>query len=326
MCKNEVFSKKKMEQLLAKLYFDKRSPAYLAGKSTLFRVAKRTNANVQLRDVDQFLCKQPTYTLHKPIRRVFPRNKIIATSVDSHWQADLCDMRKLKHNNSHYQYILTVVDVLSKFCMAEPVKRKTPEEVTEAFKTILERTGRRPQSLMTDRGNEFKGCFKQFLKDQDIHFYFAPNPVIKAANVERFNRTLKNKIWRYFTEHKTKRYVDILPDIIHSINHTVSRPIKMRPVNVTWRNQHTVWKRLYSDCLPQLKQRKKIRYKFAIGDKVRIARWRKIFDKGYTPTFTKQVYTVVQRIPRKIPLYRLQDENGEAVSGSFYARQLQLQL
>ena len=312
-----------MDALLKKLYYDKRSPAYFGGKGTLFRLAKRNLPSIRVRDVEDFLTRQSSYTLHRPIRRVFPRNKIIATGLDSHWQADLCDMRKLKAHNSHYQYILTVVDVLSKFCMAEPVKRKTPELVTSAFQRILERTGRKPKSLMTDRGNEFKGCFQRFLKDRDIHFYFAPNPVLKAANVERFNRTLKGRIWRYFTEHKTKRYVDILQDIVNSLNHKISRPTGMRPVDVNRSNWYMVWKRLYGDCLPHLFDREP-KYKLEIGDRVRVARWRKIFDKGYTPTFTKEVYTICDRVARRFPVYKIKDSDGKDVSGVFYAQQLQL--
>jgi len=306
-----------MDVLLRRLYFNKQSPAYLGGKTTLLRIAKHYDATIRLKDINEFLSRQNTYTQHKPIRRVFPRNKIVATGIDSHWQADLCDMRKLKHQNSHYQYILTVVDVLSKHCFAEPIKYKKPQDVTKAFKRILEQSGRIPESLMTDQGNEFKGEFQRFLQTKGIHFYFAPNPVIKAANVERFNRTLKNKIWRYFTENKTKRYVDILPDIIWTINHTISRPIKMRPVDVNQQNEHLVWVRLFGDSMKMKKP-----FKFQVGAHVRIARWRKIFDKGYTPTFTKEVFTVMKRIPREYPVYKLADKDGDSVKGVFYPEQL----
>ena len=308
-----------MEQLLHQLYYDKRSPAYLGGKQTLLRLAQRNNPAVRREDVNDFLAKQNTYTLHKPIRRRFPRNQVMAYDIDSHWQADLCDMQKLKMHNSHYQYILTVVDVLSKYAWAEPIKRKTPEEVTRAFRKILEESGRQPHWLMTDRGNEFKGCFQRFLQERDIRFYFAPNPVIKAPNVERFNRTLKNKIWRYFTEMGTKRYVDVLPSIMHTLNHTRSRPIGMRPVDVHPGNVRVVRHLLYGNSLGASP-----RFHFQIGDKVRVARWRKIFDKGYTPTFTKEIYTVIQRIPRRFAVYRLQDSDGQTIPGVFYAQQLQL--
>ena len=309
-----------MDALLNRLYYDKRSPAYLAGKGVLLRLAKRNDPRVSARDVNAWVARQNTYTLHKPIRRRFPRNKVVAYAIDSHWQADLCDMRRLKTHNSHYQYILTVVDVLSKHAWAEPIKRKTPEEVQRAFRKILDESGRQPHSLMTDRGNEFKGCFQRFLSERQIRFYFAPNPVIKAANVERFNRTLKNKIWRYFTLHKTKRWVDALPTIMHTLNHSLSRPIGMRPVDVSAKNERLVWQRLYGDIRPK----KQPKFKFLVGDRVRVARWRKVFDKGYTPTFTREVYTVVECLPRQYPVYRLQDEDGKVIPGVFYAQQLQL--
>ena len=311
-----------MERLLQRLYYDERSPAYLGGRERLLRLARRNDASITGEDVRRFLARQSTYTLHKPIRHRFPRNKVVAYAVDSHWQADLCDMRRLKAHNSHYQYILTVVDVLSKHAWAEPIKRKTPEEVRRAFQRILDGSGRQPHWLMTDRGNEFKGVFQRLLQERDIRFYFAPNPVIKAANVERFNRTLKNKIWRYFSLHKTKRWVGVLPSIMHTLNHSRSRPIGMRPVDVNKDNERLVWQRLYGDG--ELTNRSP-RYRFQLGDQVRVARWRKVFDKGYTPTFTREVYTVVERIPRRYPVYRLQDADKKVViPGVFYAQQLQL--
>ena len=313
-----------MDKLLTRLYYDERSPAYLAGQGVLLRLAKRNDPRVRAQDVNEWLAQQNTYTLHKLICHRFPRNKVVAYAIDSHWQADLCDMRRLKAHNSHYQYILTVVDVLSKHAWAEPIKRKTPEEVERAFRKILDGSGRQPHWLMTDRGNEFKGCFQRFLQQRQIRFYFAPNPVIKAANVERFNRTLKNKIWRYFTLHRTKRWTGALPAIMHTLNHTRSHPIGMRPVDMNSRNESLVWRRLYGPKKRVKKQQQPPKFKFAVGDRVRVARWRKVFDKGYTPTFTQEIYTVSACLPRRLPVYRLQDEEGKAIPGVFYAKQLQL--
>ena len=67
------------------------------------------------------------------------------------------------------------------------------------------------------------------LKRHDIKFYTSENEDIKAAVVERFNRTMKTKMYRYFTARNTRRYVDALPDLLYSYNHTYHRSIGMPP-------------------------------------------------------------------------------------------------
>ena len=76
-------------------------------------------------------------------------------------------------------------------------------------------------------------------------FYTSENVDIKAAVVERFNRTLKQKMYRYFTAKRTRRYVDVLPDLVHSYNNNHHRSIGMAPMEVTADNEGVVRKRLY---------------------------------------------------------------------------------
>ena len=74
--------------------------------------------------------------------------------------------------------------------------------------------------LRTDKGTEFiNESFQQYLKKQGIQFYTAKNEP-KAAVVERVNRTLKSKLYRYFTGVTSLRYTDVLQDIVDSYNNT----------------------------------------------------------------------------------------------------------
>ena len=177
-----------MDKLLDSIYYNTASPACYAGVDAVFREAKIDNPDIRRRDVIEYLQRQRTYTLHKPIRRKFPRNKIVAVGVDTHWQADLCDMQKLSKYNDGYNYILTCVDVFSKFKWGEPIKNKKPDTVRDAFIKILKR-GRKPWYLYTDRGTEFLGKAFQnlMLKKNIIHYVAASFPDVKCPNVERFN-------------------------------------------------------------------------------------------------------------------------------------------
>src|SRR5207244_3695191 len=119
--------------------------------------------------------------------------------VDSQWQADLVEMQKYKRVNQGYRYLLTVIDIFSKYAWVKPLHDKTGHSITEAFSQIINESDRFPNKLQTDDGKEFKNReFQDFLKDKGIVFFTVPSDK-KASVVERFNRTLKDIMWRYFT-------------------------------------------------------------------------------------------------------------------------------
>jgi hypothetical protein len=67
-----------------------------------------------------------------------------------------------------------------------------------------------------------------------VHFFTTYNKETSASIVECFNRTLKTKMWKYFTQRETLTYVDILSEMVASYNHTVHRTIGIPPAEVTW--------------------------------------------------------------------------------------------
>ena len=78
-----------------------------------------------------------------------------------------------------------------------------------------------------------------------MHFFTTYNEETKASIVESFNRTLKTKMWKYFTHRETLTYVDVLSEMVASYDHTIHRTTDTEPAEVTWANQRTVSKRLY---------------------------------------------------------------------------------
>ena len=90
----------------------------------------------------------------------------------------------------------------------------------EAFEHILQ-SYQKPSILQTDQGKEFTNVhFQQYLKSQSIEFFTTYNEEIKACVVEQFNRTLKTKMWKYFTRNNTQVYIDVLDDLVWSYNHS----------------------------------------------------------------------------------------------------------
>ena len=202
--------------------------------------------------------------------------------------------------------------------MVVPLKDKTGPTLVEAFKVILT-YGRKPEKIMTDQGTEFLNKnFRALMKEEDIELYNTYNET-KASIVERLIRALKTKMWRYFTAKKTMRYVDMLLDLVYSYNHSVHRSIKTKPVDVTAENEKKVWHTLYDDHNVV----KNVRYKFKIGDQVRISKMKRTFEKGYLPNFSKEIFTISKQIPRDPPVYKLKDLDGEELKGTFHEKELQ---
>ena len=127
-------------------------------------------------------------------------------------------------------------------------------------------------------------------------------------------------MWRYFTAKKTMRYIDVLPDLIYSYNHSIHRSIKEKPANVTTENEDKIWDVLYGDIINRTKR---LKYKFKVGDQVRISKMKKKFEKGYLPNFSKEIFTVSRTIPRNPPVYKVKDYEGEELEGTFYGKELQ---
>lgn len=308
-----------MEDLLNDVYYNLNSPACYAGVYAIYKEAKKRSKKVTYKDVREFLCRQNTYTMHKPVSRKYKTNKTISAGLDVDWQADLADMRMLKKKNSGYAYILVVIDVLSRFVWTRPIKQKTPEQVAQAMNSIINESKRKPWRLCTDRGKEFTGkTFQEFLEAQDIQYFNPDNPDFKASMAERMMSTIKKRLWRHFYRLKTSRYIEVLPKIINSINNSVNRVTGMKPSEVNKQNQHELWNKLYKKPIVQKKTPK-----FAIGDMVRITTERKKLEKGYIPKFTAERFRVHKILKHRNPIvYRLIDLEGEDVYGIFYEPEL----
>jgi hypothetical protein len=135
--------------------------------------------------------------------------------------------------------------------------------------------------------------------------------------VERFIRTLKEKMYRYFTARNTYRNLDILDDLIISYNKTYHRNIIMAPFEVYKENESDVWRSMYGLVNDEI-----IKFKFNVGDKVRISKNKNIFEKVYTPNWTEEVFIITARMARVPPVYQVKDLNDTDM-GVFYVKELQ---
>ena len=274
--------------------------------------------------IAKFLRENKNHSVHRRIvKKTFPRRHIITESPFQIFQADL-----IEYSNSEYSYanggnrfILVVIDCFSKMVYAEPVKRKNADYMSAAFQKILQNLNFYPNSLITDRGLEFYNSQVQKLFDQYgiNHYHTKTKTKWKAAMAERVIRTLKTRLEKYFYQHKTKRWLDFLPQLVKNYNSTPHRTIGMAPDQVTFQNSATIYKRVFGDrdlkVIPRLSK----------GDRVRILLEKSLFDKGYKQNWSEKIYKIRAVYQRSgVVWYKLEDLDNNRLDGIRYYWDLNL--
>ena len=300
-------------------YLDPRKAGSFTGLNKFKKELEKRKIKVPDRVIKDYLKQEESYTIHKYIpKKKFKRNRTISYGIDYCWQADLVDMSQLKKYNNDNTFILTVIDVFSRFAFAKIIKNKSAQSIVKAFNEIFKESRRKPLNLMTDKGNEFiNKSLKNFFLPFRIKIYTL-NSEMKASMIERFNRTLKTKMWKYFTSKQTYKYTDVLKKLIESYNKTNHNALKLAPCEVNKNNEKKIFKSQYED-----KEMPIIKIKFKEGDKVRISKDKLIFEKGYTPNFTREIFIIDKVLARNPVVYKIKDLLDEKIDGIFYEEQLQ---
>ena len=224
------------------------------------------------------------------------------------WEFDLVDVRTLGKFNNKYKYILTVRDVFSKYLHMVPLKAKTGVAVASAFESALRDSRyrrRRPVWVRTDKGKEFfSGQFQGVLKCEGIQFQVCKDHDVKCSDVEQSHRTVKNKIYKYFTYKNMYSYIDVLPKFVRAYNATVHSATGLAPSRVTDSDILAIWRRMND----KRSRARTVKAKSSVGQHLRISKEKMKFAKGYEQNFSTEIFRiakVIERTPR--PDYELED-------------------
>ena len=169
----------------------------------------------------------------------FRRERIIPLYKDETWSADLIDKSSLTKYNNNYKFILTVIDIFTKYAWAIPLKNKSGLFITNGFKIVLGEhpqggsESRKPETLWVDRGSEFYNkTFKSLLKEYETKLYSTYSD-LKAVFIERFNRTLLHIINKPMFINGDGNWVNILSDAVITYNNNTHSAINMTPVDAS---------------------------------------------------------------------------------------------
>lgn len=318
MRKNSGKRKDKDEAQLAKVYYDPTQPEAFGG-------AEKLEKRFPKAEVRKWLASQPTYTLHKPMRRRFTTRKYRTSGPDDLWQMDLMEMIPYARLNLGLKYILTCVDVFSRFARAEAVKTKDAKSVAAAIRKMLSKNDQQqpPRHIQTDLGKEFYNKVVQDLFKQKKINHYTVHSQFKAALVERFNRTLREKLNRFFTYQRNKKWTMVLPKIIDAYNRSSHRSLHgKRPVDVYIQRNLEDWEAQQETKVTRMKKNL-----YQVGALVRISRisvtspFRKNFDQNWS----EEIFRIASVNTKSNPvMYTLKDiANNEIIEGKFYREELQ---
>ena len=254
--------------------------------------------------------------LHKPKRKNYTRRKIVVNHIDEIFAADLVEMQKFSKLNRGYRYLLTCIDIFSKFSWVIPLKDKKGITIKNALQKIFNK--RKPKFLWTDKGKEFYNKQVQdLLNKNNIKLYSTNNSEIKSAVVERFNRTFKNMMYKKFTENNNTIFYNILDKLVNNYNNKYHSTIKMSPIEGSKKINEKKIKNIYNF------EKTKKPGRFKIGDRVRLSLEKNIFEKGYDTNWTQEIFVIYDIKYSNVPYYYLKDLNNEKLDGTFYEQELQ---
>ena len=197
------------------------------------------------------------------------------------WGVDLADMTFICKFNRGIKYLLCVIDLFSRYSWVIPLKNKKGESIVEGFQSILNKSGRKPNKIWVDHGSGFSNNkFKSFLKKNDIKMYSTFNEG-KSVVVERFIKTLKNKIYKHMTTIVKNVYFNVLDDTVKKYNNTVHSSKKIKPKDLS-----------DSILVEYVGETNEKDPKFKIRDHVRISKYKNIFSKGYLPDWSEEFFVI----------------------------------
>ena len=321
MDRNEI------DSYLTSIYFDPNNPATFGGVDKVYRYVKSKKKAISRGQIQKWLSAQSVYTKNKPVRRTFKRPRVIVPRKFYQIDGDTANMTRYDKYNGGYKYFVVLIDVLSRFAWTYPLTNLTGKSMVKALKSILTS---KAEHLRTDSGSEFINVdVKRFLKSKRIDFFRTTNEK-KANFAERLIKTIKTKLIKHMQYNNDFEWVKALPQITASYNSGFHRSIKMTPEQALKTSDPDLWNIQYNfnqrdkKIKPLAPPKPKNPFKFAIGDRVKLASMKGLMDREYNERWTDEYFVIIDRTNKQnIAQYIIKDYANDPVKGTFYTEELQ---
>ncbi len=346
------------DQILAKLYYNAGSAGSFGGAEALWRTVKSLGHNegqrgIKYLDVHKFLSKQHTYTLLKPRRVRYRKNRSLPIPGANHlfaidiWELKrFTEIEKMKRekctrskrrgcsSDLDYNFVLVGIDGFSKRIGAAPMKDKSQESVVEAMEQLTKMGRFKFRVLYSDQDRSFLSHKTQEWLKKQATAHVTSSTQLHCFMAERAIQTLARKLRRLMYYTKSYDWMALLTKVVTGYNKTPHKQLvdgKYSPNEVTVFNTPEIYNYMYHGKGVRRKAGEKTkiqRAKFKSGDTVLLARPKELFRKGYEPTFNPKYYTINRvimptRAGQTRPIYNLKDDTGHVLEDRFYTEQLQ---
>ncbi len=308
-----------MDQLLKDIYFNPKNPASFSSIERLYKAAHAVLPNIKRHHVKAWLHKQDTYNLNRPAHRTFERSRLITTGVYVQNDIDLADVSNMSKENDGVRFLLIAIDVFSRKLYVQPLKSKRATDVVGGLEKLWG-TDPMPSLIRSDSGLEFTNKSTQlFFSSNDVR-HFTSHNFVKAHFAERVIRSLRMRIHRLITHRQNERYIDDLQAIVSAYNSSIHSSIGIAPADVNTSNERSVW---WTQYHWGHRSKKPKPFLHDVGDYVRISYLKMAFTRGYDYQFSGEKFKIISRTHRdQLPVYKIEDLQGERVSGTFYSQEL----
>jgi hypothetical protein len=335
----QIVPQEKVQNVLKKLYQD--PSTFSNSRDRFYGQVTQMYIGISRRVVQDFLNNQESYQMHKPVIKQKTVKPIITGHPNQRYQIDLVDMSAYAYWNGGYHFLLTIVDLFSKRAWVYALKNKTAAGVNTKIKHLLEH-GNIPKVLQSDRGPEFLSLGPILAKYGTKHVMSQPYKPTSQGAVESFNKTLKRLLFGWMTQYKTKKWIDILYNILDNYNNSKHTTTKQIPYKIHYKTNTAPpanFREIEDSVASNIKKtaQKMINSKvypgkLAKGVDVRISNWvnpnerkRKTFAKKYLPNWSREVYSIVSVSSGGFgrEQYTLKDDDGNRLTNKFYRDEIQ---
>lgn len=287
-------------ELLYDLYYNKHN---YDGVNMLFAKAKKIHPLIKKEAVVDWLNEQQSYaqTKTKVGKKIYLP---IYSESPYAFQMDLTFFPRYIGSNNGYDVLFTAINVNTRFAYAYYSTDKSMPTILNFLKKMEEKTV--INTITCDEGTEFKNKeFTQFCQDNNITIYFVKGDSHKLGIINRFHRTIKDKLSKHFIATRSKRWIDVIDSIINNYNTTVNRGIGVAPKDVNNAMEMDIINEM-RDKTDDVKE--DIEIPFEVGDLVLIKRKKELFDDKLLSKYLGNTYTVERVLNNSLDL----DSHGDS--------------
>jgi acetone carboxylase gamma subunit len=285
------------DELLHKLYY---KDLTFGGVQNLYKKAKQAHPKITLKIVEEWLNKQQSAQLNnKPvIKHDF---KPIYSELPYAFQIDLTFFPRYKKQNEGNYVLFTAININTRFGYAYYGKDKESETIINFIKDLEKKT--EINVLEGDLGNEFNNYeLKKYCDNNNIILDLFKSDTHKMGIINRFHRTIKEKLSAYFDAFDTVKWIDIIDKIIDNYNHSVNRGIGYKPIDVNDFIENKIRQEKKAQGL-------KVEYEdFKVGQYVRVLNERGTYDDKMKSKYSDKIFTIEKVKNNSV---EIRDEKGD---------------